>query len=96
MRVNYDAARINGVEFNSRARFSDQFSARANLTYVELTACNGLPPNIEGGIKSRWQLQPSLSTTRAFLSKDILLVARQRRLSSLDPSTVNGIAFAHD
>ena len=42
---------FNGVEFNTQARFSDQFTAKANFTYIRAhSLLNGLPPNIEGGI----------------------------------------------
>ena len=87
VRVNYDAARINGVEFNSRARFSDQFSAKANLTYVRgYSLLNGLPPNIEGGIPNpagnfSLRYQPR---ARFYLEGYSTVAARQRRLSSLD------------
>src|SRR6185503_12020127 len=51
VRVNFDDARFNGVEFNSRARFNDQLSGTANFTYIRAHSLfNGLPPNIEGGI----------------------------------------------
>jgi hemoglobin/transferrin/lactoferrin receptor protein len=89
VRVNYDAARINGVEFNSRARFSDQFSAKANLTYVRgYSLLNGLPPNIEGGIPNpagnfSLRYQPR---ARFYLEGYSTVAARQRRLSSLDLS----------
>ncbi|MGH9874193.1 MAG: TonB-dependent receptor [Pyrinomonadaceae bacterium] len=89
VRVNYDAARINGVEFNSRARFSDQFSAKANLTYVRAySLLNGLPPNIEGGIPNpagnfSLRYQPR---SRFYIEGYSTVAARQRRLSSLDLS----------
>ena len=51
VRVNFDDARFNGVEFNSRARFTDQFSGTGNFTYIRAhSLLNGLPPNVEGGI----------------------------------------------
>ena len=51
VRVNYDAARINGLEFNTQGRLSDQFTAKANFTYIRAySLLNGLPPNIEGGV----------------------------------------------
>ena len=34
VRVNYDAARFNGIEFNTQARLSDQFTAKGNVTYI--------------------------------------------------------------
>jgi outer membrane receptor protein involved in Fe transport len=49
--VNFDDARLSGVEFNTRARFNDSFSATGNFTYIRAHGLlNGLPPNIEGGI----------------------------------------------
>ena len=87
VRVNYDAARINGVEFNSRAHFSDQFSAKANITYVRAySLLNGLPPNIEGGIPNPagnfiLRYQPR---ARFYIEGYSTAAARQRRLSSLD------------
>jgi hemoglobin/transferrin/lactoferrin receptor protein len=89
VRVNYDDARINGVEFNSRARFSDQFSAKANLTYVRAhSLLNGLPPNVEGGIPNpaanfSLRYQPR---ARFYIEGYSTVAARQRRLSSLDLS----------
>jgi hemoglobin/transferrin/lactoferrin receptor protein len=87
VRVNYDAARINGVEFNSQARFNDQFSGKANFTYVRAySLLNGLPPNIEGGIPNpagflSLRYQPR---ARFYLEAYSTLTGRQRRLSSLD------------
>jgi hemoglobin/transferrin/lactoferrin receptor protein len=89
VRVNYDAARINGVEFNSRARFNDQFSAKANLTYVRAhSLLNGLPPNIEGGVPNAagnisLRYQPR---SRFYVEGYSTIAAVQRRLSSLDLS----------
>jgi hemoglobin/transferrin/lactoferrin receptor protein len=89
VRVNYDAARINGVEFNSRARLSDQFSAKANLTYIRgYSLLNGLPPNIEGGIPNpagnfSLRYQPR---SRFYIEGYSTAATRQRRLSSLDLS----------
>jgi hemoglobin/transferrin/lactoferrin receptor protein len=89
VRVNYDAARINGVEFNSRARFNDQFSAKGNFTYVRAhSLLNGLPPNIEGGVPNAagnisLRYQPR---SRFYVEGYSTLAAVQRRLSSLDLS----------
>jgi hemoglobin/transferrin/lactoferrin receptor protein len=89
VRVNYDAARINGLEFNSQARLSDQFTARANFTYIRAhSLLNGLPPNIEGGIPNpagflSLRYQPR---SRFYLEAYSTLTGRQRRLSSLDLS----------
>lgn len=87
VRVNFDDTRFNGVEFDARARFNDQFSSSSNFTYIRgYSLLNGLPPNIEGGLPSatgflslRWQ--PS---SRFYLEGYSTLTARQRRLSSLD------------
>jgi hemoglobin/transferrin/lactoferrin receptor protein len=89
VRVNYDAARFNGVEFNSQARFNDKFSAKANFTYIRAySLLNGLPPNIEGGVPNpavnlslRYQPRP-----RFYVEAYSTLTGRQRRLSSLDLS----------
>ena len=89
VRVNFDAARINGLEFNSQARFNSRFSAKANFTYVRAhSLLNGLPPNIEGGIPNpagflsvRYQAH-----SRFYLEAYSTLTGRQRRLSSLDLS----------
>ena len=89
VRVNYDAARFNGVEFNSQARLSNQVSARANLTYIRAhSLLNGLPPNIEGGVPNpaanlslRYQAR-----SRFYLEAYSTVATRQRRLSSLDLS----------
>lgn len=89
VRVNYGAARFNGVEFNSQARLSNQFSARANFTYVRAhSLLNGLPPNIEGGVPNTagflsLRYQPR---SRFYLEAYSTLTGRQRRLSSLDLS----------
>jgi hemoglobin/transferrin/lactoferrin receptor protein len=87
VRVNYDAARINGLEFNTQARLSDQFSAKANFTYLRAySLLNGLPPNIEGGVPNpgaflSLRYQPR---SRFYLEAYSTLTGRQRRLSSLD------------
>jgi hemoglobin/transferrin/lactoferrin receptor protein len=89
VRVNYDAARINGIELNSQARFNDQLSGKANFTYVRAySLLNGLPPNIEGGIPNpagflSLRYQPR---ARFYLEAYSTLTGRQRRLSSLDLS----------
>ena len=87
VRVNFDDARFNGVEFDARARFNDQFSATTNFTYIRAySLLNGLPPNVEGGIPNptgflslRWQPR-----SRFYLEGYSTLTGRQRRLSSLD------------
>lgn len=89
VRVNFDAARINGLEFNSQARFNNQFSGKANFTYIRAySLLNGLPPNIEGGIPNpagflSLRYQPH---SRFYLEGYSTLTGRQRRLSSLDLS----------
>lgn len=89
VRVNYDDARINGVEFNSQARFNDQVIARANFTYLRAhSLLNGLPPNIEGGIPNpatnlSLRYQPR---SRFYIEPYATITAVQRRLSSLDLS----------
>ncbi len=87
VRVNYDAARINGLEFNTHGRLSDQFTAKANFTYIRAySLLNGLPPNIEGGVPNpaaflSLRYQPR---SRFYLEAYSTLTGRQRRLSSLD------------
>ncbi|HEV7797495.1 MAG TPA: TonB-dependent receptor [Pyrinomonadaceae bacterium] len=89
VRVNYDAARFNGLEFNSQGRLSDQFTAKANFTYIRAySLLNGLPPNIEGGVPNAaaflsLRYQPR---ARFYLEAYSTLTGRQRRLSSLDLS----------
>jgi len=87
VRVNFDDARFSGVEFNSRARFNDQWSATANFTYVRgHNLLNGLPPNVEGGIPPAtgfvsFRYQPR---SRFYVEGYSTMAARQNRLSSLD------------
>lgn len=87
VRVNFDDARLNGVEFNARARFNDQFSANGNFTYVRAhSLLNGLPPNIEGGLPPATafvslRYQPR---SRFYIEGYSVMAGRQNRLSSLD------------
>ena len=87
VRVNFDDARFNGVEFNGRARFTDQFSSTANFTYVRAHSLfNGLPPNVEGGIPPATgfvslRYQPR---SRFYIEGYSTMAGRQNRLSSLD------------
>ena len=87
VRVNFDDARLNGVEFNGRARFTDQFSGTANFTYIRAhSLLNGLPPNIEGGIPPATafvslRYQPK---SRFYVEAYSTMAGRQNRLSSLD------------
>ena len=89
VRANFDDARFNGVEFNSQARFNEQFSARANFTYIRAySLLNGLPPNVEGGVPNpaaniSLRYQPN---SRFYIEAYSTLTGRQRRLSSLDLS----------
>lgn len=88
-RVNFDDARINGLEFNTQARLGDQFTAKANFTYLRAySLLNGLPPNVEGGIPNpgvfmSLRYQPR---SRFYLEAYSTITAVQRRLSSLDLS----------
>ena len=87
VRVNFDDARLNGIELNGRARFSDQFSGTGNFTYIRAhSLLNGLPPNIEGGIPPatafvslRYQ-----ASSRFYIEGYSTMAGRQNRLSSLD------------
>lgn len=89
VRVNYDNARLNGLEFNTQARLSDQFSATGNFAYIRAySLLNGLPPNIEGGVPNpagfvSLRYQPR---SRFYIEAYSTLTGRQRRLSSLDLS----------
>ncbi|HKG77900.1 MAG TPA: TonB-dependent receptor, partial [Pyrinomonadaceae bacterium] len=87
VRVNFDNARLNGVEFNSRARFTDQLSANGNFTYIRAySLLNGLPPNIEGGIPPATAFVSLRYQPRArfYIEGYSTMAGRQNRLSSLD------------
>jgi outer membrane receptor protein involved in Fe transport len=87
VRVNFDDARISGLEFHTEGRLGNQFGARANFTYLRAhSLLNGLPPNIEGGtpnpsafVSLRYQPRP-----RFYVEAYSTVAWRQRRLSSLD------------
>jgi hemoglobin/transferrin/lactoferrin receptor protein len=87
VRVNFDDARLNGVEFNGRAGVTDQWSANANFTYIRgYSLLNGLPPEIEGGIPPATafvslRYQPR---SRFYIEGYSTMAGRQNRLSSLD------------
>lgn len=87
VRVNFDDARLNGVEFNGRGRFTDQFSGTANFTYIRAhSLLNGLPPNVEGGVPPATgfvslRYQPR---ARFYVEGYSTMAASQNRLSSLD------------
>ena len=87
VRVNFDDARLNGVELNGRARFTDRLSGTANFTYIRgYSLLNGLPPEIEGGIPPATafvslRYQPR---SRFYIEGYSTLTGRQNRLSSLD------------
>jgi hemoglobin/transferrin/lactoferrin receptor protein len=89
VRVNYDDARFNGVEFSTDARLSPDFTARGNFTYIRAySLLNGLPPNVEGGVPPATgfvslRYQPG-STSRFYVEPYAILAGRQNRLSSLD------------
>jgi outer membrane receptor protein involved in Fe transport len=86
-RVNLDDARFNGVEFNGRARLTDQWTANANFTYIRAhSLLNGLPPEIEGGIPPATafvslRYQPR---SRFYIEGYSTMAGRQNRLSTLD------------
>ncbi|HEX5888257.1 MAG TPA: TonB-dependent receptor [Pyrinomonadaceae bacterium] len=87
VRVNFDDARLNGVEANARVRFSDHFSGNGNFTYIRAhSLLNGLPPNMEGGIPPATgfvslRYQPR---SRFYVEAYSAMAGRQNRLSSLD------------
>jgi len=89
VRVNFDNARFNGVEFNTEARFNREFSASGNFTYIRAhSLLNGLPPNVEGGVPPATgflslRYQPR-GSSRFYVEAYTTLAARQNRLSSLD------------
>jgi outer membrane receptor protein involved in Fe transport len=89
VRVNYDDARLNGVEFATEGRLSRDFSATGNFTYIRAhSLLNGLPPNIEGGVPPAsgfvsLRYQPR-GSSRFFVEGYSILSGRQNRLSSLD------------
>ena len=89
VRVNFDDARFNGVEFNTDARLGRDFTASGNFTYIRAySLLNGLPPNIEGGVPPATgfvslRYQPR-GSSRFYVEPYAILAARQNRLSSLD------------
>jgi len=89
VRVNFDDARFNGVEFNAEARLSSDFTATGNFTYIRAHSLfNGLPPNVEGGVPPATgfvslRYQPRGSSPY-YLEAYSILAGRQNRLSSLD------------
>lgn len=89
VRVNYDDARFSGVEFNSEARLTNNFSATGNFTYIRAySLLNGLPPNVEGGVPPATgflslRYQPR-NSSRFYVEAYSVLAGRQNRLSSLD------------
>ncbi|MET0623052.1 MAG: TonB-dependent receptor [Pyrinomonadaceae bacterium] len=91
VRVNFDDARFNGVEFNTDARLSRDFTASGNFTYIRAhSLLNGLPPNVEGGVPPATgfvslRYQPR-GGSRFYVEAYSVLAARQNRLSSLDLS----------
>jgi len=91
VRTNFDSARYNGVEFNTEARLSRDFSTNGNFTYIRAySLLNGLPPNIEGGVPPATgflslRYQPH-GSSRFYVEAYSTLAARQTRLSSLDLS----------
>ena len=89
VRVNFDDARMNGIEADARVRFNDQFSGTGNFTYVRAhSLLNGSPPNVEGGIPPAtafvsFRYQPR---SRFYIEGYSTMAGRQNRLSSLDLS----------
>lgn len=87
VRVNFDDARFNGIEFNTQARLTKELSINGNFTYVRAhSLLNGLPPNVEGGVPPatgflslRYQPQ-----AKFYVEAYSTLAGRQNRLSSLD------------
>ncbi len=73
VRVNFDDARFNGVEFDSRARFSEQLSGTANFTYIRAhSLLNGLPPKHRRRHSTSDSFRkPALSTSFALLPRSV-------------------------
>jgi outer membrane receptor protein involved in Fe transport len=87
VRVNFDDARLNGVELNGRARFTDRLTANANITYIRAySLLNGLPPEIEGGIPPATAFVSLRYQPRArfYIEGYSTMTGRQNRLSQLD------------
>ena len=91
VRVNYDDARFNGIEFNTEARLNSDFTTSGNFTYIRARSLlDGLPPNVEGGVPPATgfvslRYQPR-NTSRFYIEGYSTLAARQNRLSTLDLS----------
>jgi outer membrane receptor protein involved in Fe transport len=89
VRVNFDDARFNGVEFDMQARLGDHLTANSNFTYVRAhSLLNGLAPNVEGGVPpatgfASLRYQPGKSR-RFYVEAYATLAGRQNRLSTLD------------
>lgn len=89
VRVNYDDARFNGIEFNLEARLNDRFSTNANFTFIRAKSLlDDRPPAVEGGIPPAngfisLRYQPR-NSNRYYIETYTTLAARQTRLSSLD------------
>lgn len=90
VRTNFDDARIFGIEYEVDYRFSREWEAGGNFTYLYArNVRTGAPPNIEGGTPAprgfvRLRYQPN--GKRYFVEGYSTLVDRQERLSSLDLS----------
>ncbi len=91
VRVNYDDARFSGVEFNTEARLSRDFSMNGNFTYIRAySLLDGAPPNVEGGVPPATtflslRYQPR-GGSRFYIEPYAIIADRQKRLSSLDLS----------
>jgi outer membrane receptor protein involved in Fe transport len=87
VRVNFDDARFNGIEFNTRGRITSTLTTTGNFTYIRAYSLfNGLPPNVEGGVPAATgfvslRYQPR---SRFHIEAYSILTGRQNRLSSLD------------
>lgn len=89
VRVNFDDARFNGLEFNAQALINREFSVNGNFTAITARSLfNNQPPNIEGGvppptgfISIRYQPRSSF-----YVEAYATIAGSQDRLSSLDLS----------
>ncbi|HYG97960.1 MAG TPA: TonB-dependent receptor [Terriglobales bacterium] len=86
VQVNFGESRVRGLESALKYRFSSQWSASANYTYLYAEGKNGEPPNTETGtlppqtlnLEARYEPSP-----RIWFEAYGVLAGRQDRLSSL-------------
>ena len=88
VRVNYDNARVAGIEHTFDWRPTPRWTAGTIVTYLHAKDTrSGLPPNIEGGTpapEAYFRVNYSSSTGRWWAGSYVHVAARQSRLSTLD------------